>query len=104
MTDNNEQAEVGTGATTRAEQATDMRRHYDRVSVHAADWHSGIVQAIDAWERQPDLERRLAAAEAKAKLAKEVMVWLAGRPIESRSAMWADWLARYDALDAGGEG
>ena len=41
---------------TRQELATEAREHYDRVALEAHDWLSTIPQAIDAWERQPELE------------------------------------------------
>lgn len=46
-------------AACRADIAQGMREHYEFVSKVASDWHSGIPQAIDAWERIAALEEEL---------------------------------------------
>lgn len=40
---------------THADKIRGLREHYESVSMRVCDWHSGIVRAIDALEREPDL-------------------------------------------------
>jgi len=50
-------------AATRKELADQLRRHYDEISSQACDWHSAMLKAIEAWQREPSLLQRIAELE-----------------------------------------
>ncbi|KKL53528.1 hypothetical protein LCGC14_2274530 [marine sediment metagenome] len=52
---------------TRADLAEGARKQYEFVCREAHDWLSTIPQAIDAWEREPELKEQLAEAQEEKK-------------------------------------
>jgi len=52
-------------AATREELANQLRRHYDEVSSQACDWHSAMLKAIEAWEREPLLLQQIIELEGQ---------------------------------------
>lgn len=52
---------------TRAELAQYMKQHYERLIKGACEWHSGIFKAIDAWERESELEAEIERLKARVK-------------------------------------
>lgn len=72
-----------TTSATRAELAAYARRHYEGVSGVAQSWYSLIPEAIDAWEREPQLEAQILRLQAELHQARE-----AGGPYsQERDAM-----------------
>jgi len=55
----NEILETQAVQATRADLARHAREHYERLSAECCDWCSTIPPAIDAWEREPVLRKRL---------------------------------------------
>lgn len=54
-----------TADASRAELAEYSRRHYEGVSSQAQSWLSNIPSAIDAWEREPELEATITKLRAE---------------------------------------
>ena len=57
-------SEERTAQASHADIIRGLREHYDSVSTKACSWASGIGHAIDAYEREPALRKRLVDAEA----------------------------------------
>lgn len=47
------------GEATRSELAEGARKHYEKIALVGHEWYSLIPQAINSWEREPELQARI---------------------------------------------